>query len=191
MDALEDELDELACADTAVRVEVLHDVPWHPTLLCARDEPRAVLPRGAVLAAPLWLAAALAATGSARVLPGQRPFSLRTRAELAAGAAQVSLRDLAPHWFRLGVRLAPHVPHEALPGVLHDALSRRLPAILALAEAVAAAPQTEDADPHATIFGGGGAARRMAAMLDPHERPIAVAALAAMADAQRALAIHH
>ena len=56
-------------------------------LVLARDEPRAVLPRGAVLAAPLWLAAALTATGSARVLPGQRPFSLRTRAELAAGAA--------------------------------------------------------------------------------------------------------
>ncbi len=191
MDIVEDEVDELCCGDTLVRVEVLHDVPWHPTLLCVRDEPHALLVRGSIHALPLWLAAALVAASAARVLPGQRAFSTRTRADLLAGASDVTLRDLAPHWYRLGLRLAPHCPHEALPAVLSAALARRLPHILAMAEGVPLdRGSAGDADPHATIFGGGGAERRLFARLDPLERPIAAAALASFDDSERAISAH-
>lgn len=170
------DLHDILCEEQRVKVRFLQDTPW-THLLTLSDETTVAdthIAKGTVLEVPLWLARSLQAAAVLVVLP-PRQFGSRVRADLAAGADAVSLRELSPYWYSLGAKMASLLPAEAIARTLRGALAGRL---RLLARGIYC-PTDGASDPHKTVFG----VRGSAAALDHLEAAIYAATVAARKDA--------
>lgn len=175
---------DISCEEQRLKVRFTQDVPWSK-LLSFTDETNpleTIVPRGTVLQLPLWMARALHQAGVAVILP-PRQFSGKVRADLAAGAESVNLRDLSPYWYSLGLKVAQLLPTENISRVLRAALGGRLEfmgrAIFASNLGMAEGGEgSSGGDPHKTIFGRQGAT----AILDHMEQTIYMATVATRKD---------
>lgn len=176
------DLHEIICEEERVKVRFLQDVPWTP-LLAISDENMISshnILRGTILQMPLWLARALHESGVAVVLP-PRQFGTRVRADLAAEATAVNLRDLSRHWYSLGVKVGQILPSEGIARMLKGALAARLPLLGRALYSSSATPL--EANPYKTVFGGTRSATSSPPSLDQWEEGIFAATLAARRDA--------
>lgn len=170
---------DILCEEQRLKVRFTEQVPWS-RLLSFTDETNPLettVPRGTVLQLPLWMARALCQAGVAVILP-PRQFGGRVRADLAAGAESVNLRDLCPYWYALGIKVGQLLPAEGISRVLRVALAGRLD-FMGRAVFAGSADGGGAVDPHKTIFGRPGCM----AGLDHREQAIYAATVAARRDA--------
>lgn len=179
------DFNDLQCEEYRVKVRFLRDTPW-TTEICLAEELSncSLIPRGTIISLSLYHARILAINGIVAILPS-KAFSSRVRADLAADATSVNLRNLALHWYELGIKLSALQPNEDIVRTLNMALMNRLPL---LAKAVFAPPENESpaADPHNIIFGSTSFTMGM----DHAEEAIYLATVAAKRDADRWLSGH-
>lgn len=173
-------LHDMLCLEERVKVRFLQDVPWTPLLAIADENMinSLTIPRGTVLQLPLWLARVLHEADVAVVLP-PRPYGARVRADLAADATAVNLKDLSRHWYSLGVKVGQILPSEGIARMLKGALAGRLPL---LGRAVYSSALAFDGDPHKTVFGGSSGSSACPSSLDRWEENIFAATVAARKD---------
>ncbi len=128
---------------------------------------------------PLWLAVQMQQILFVALLP-PRQFSPRVRADLAADADAVNLRDLAPYWYDFGAKVAAAVGGAfcgATVRMMRSALGGRLAFI---ARSVYTRGAAGASDPHKTIFG----VAQSTAILDHAEAAIYEATVGAQRDAE-------
>ena len=157
-----------------MRVRFLQDVPW-TNLLQLFDEvnEHAFIASGTVMQMPLWMARALTETGVLTILPA-RQYGVRVRADLAADATAVNLKDLSPCWYELGIKMSAMLPTEGIARTLRGAFAGRLPFI----GRGVFMPSESPSDPHKTVFG----VQSSSSILERTERRIYAATIAAKKD---------
>lgn len=118
---------DILCEEQRVKIRFSHDVPWGgmrslPEELQITDS---LISKGTVLEVPLWMARPFLSSGVATILM-PRQFGTRVRADLAAGADAVSLKDLSSYWYRFGMKTGRLLPNENISKLCKAALAGRL-----------------------------------------------------------------
>lgn len=143
-----------------------------------------LIPKGTVVEVPLWLARTFMSSGVA-LLMAPRQFGTRVRADLAADAEAVSLKDLCPYWYRFGLKVSGLLPAENIARLGKAALSGRLGY---LSKGVFSSADRSSCDPHKTMFGGSG---QNGSVLDFTEMNILTETVTAKKDCDQWLARNH
>lgn len=174
------DVDDIIAETELVKVRFLKDTLWAGALDLSEElnNDNSTINHGTVLQLPLWLARALAECGSVAILP-PRQFGVRIRADLAAQADAVNLRELCPNWYRVGIKMGKLLPGEGISRMLKSALAGRLGY---LSKAIFLPGHHEAAvanDPHQSIFG----VRSSTSILDNTEEEIFLQTMAAKKEA--------
>lgn len=173
-------LQDIMCEEQMVRVRFTSNVPWCDSLNLIDDinlTDSSYISNGTITQMPFWMGRALREAGVAEIL-AVKQFSPRVRADLAAGADSVNLKDLSPYWYRFGIKASRILPTENITRVLRAALSGRLNLIGRGITSIPSSSSSVEQDPHKTVFGSQG----YSAIMDSTELEIFTASVGARKD---------